>query len=991
MSTSNLTRPGLRRGNQTGLCSHIFRLLRKRRVPWVLLENVPGLLYWHMIDDPPQPPAVSHVVAELESLGYRWAHRVVGLTGFGVPQRRRRVFILASTHGDPRDPLLAPQTVCLGQCLDLAGRRRERSRRESTHSEDDDANENGDACGSLEFEPSREDAIPDVAEGPECVECAVEAVGVAARRAKVAISRVAAGGRADAGAGSAPDPSTCTHAPRECYDCFHTPPFVQPRRTFACVDLAEKRHGPMFHELYTLTTANGKRMALVEDLGAGRGRARMLHVNDAERLMGFPAGWTEPCYPLNLPGRPARAIDRSEGDSCDASVAKRLEKLGIAVAVPQARWIGERLAKPYDLKFARAGDGVRFKIPIPGGPNAAPGGQIDKRRGGGGGASGRVDVVVGGGGGGDGENAAADVAARDGDSAAERTPAPAPVSAAREEAAAAASGWPECAWNVDPESESWRGRRALHDCGDAPVARGFVPLGDFLVDFDDAPEVSPEQAAGYIERLRYQHADIEPFVARGLGWRAPKQKKTEAEPANGPGPAAGGVEPAVVGDRTEHLVDHLGSRRPPPRSTVGVAHPQPVAAAAAGAEALAAAEEAEDSDASRGGRVVWVPVVVGRSGGSGANARTPCYWPGLCLHMDDDRDLIPESAVAALRPEHAAETHRLAVYFGDKTFEWRRADELLEYAEHADDIIASQSHVRHRVRYRRALEEAEEWWRRQRRARETPAARAAATARDAAEAKLRRAVGAAVAGGGGGALAPTPCGACRVCRSAARAATELPFSPRHRARACAKPSTLAPLRGVRDSEECPQLDVILAARSGHVGANVALLRERAVGRRVAVHWPNERRPFRGVVAGFDPETYTHRVEYDDGDVEPAARLWRETVHLRVPEDDAADREERAARAMDDDDDARDDAGKPEKADEDEPEGDRVDDEPDDERTAAEVSRRAEAPGRVESAAKKTRGAKRKAEEESAREVTRPRGDASSRRPRGGGSGGRPWW
>ena len=387
----------MRRGNQTGLCSHIFRLLRRRRVPWVLLENVPGLLFWHMIDDPPQPPAVSHVVAELEALGYRWAHRVVGLTSFGLPQRRRRVFILASTHGDPRDPLLAPQTVCLGQCLDLAGRRRGRSRRETSHSEDDaNANANGDVNGCLEFEPPREDAILDVAEGPECVECAVEAVGLAARRAKDAIF-----GDASAGAGSTPEPPTCTHAPRECYDCFHTPPFVQPRRTFACVDLAEKRHGPMYHELYTLTTANGKRMALVEDLGAGRGRARMLHVNDAERLMGFPAGWTEPCYPLNLPGRPARAIDRSEGDSCEPSVAKRLEKLGIAVAVPQARWIGERLAKPYDLKFARAGDGVRFKIPVPGGPNAAPGGQIDKRRAGGGVAS-RRDVGGEGGEGGEG-------------------------------------------------------------------------------------------------------------------------------------------------------------------------------------------------------------------------------------------------------------------------------------------------------------------------------------------------------------------------------------------------------------------------------------------------------------------------------------------------------------------------------------------------------------------------------------------------------------
>ena len=42
---------------------------------------------------PPQPPAVSYVVAELESLGYRWAQRVVGLTGFGLPQQASRVHL----------------------------------------------------------------------------------------------------------------------------------------------------------------------------------------------------------------------------------------------------------------------------------------------------------------------------------------------------------------------------------------------------------------------------------------------------------------------------------------------------------------------------------------------------------------------------------------------------------------------------------------------------------------------------------------------------------------------------------------------------------------------------------------------------------------------------------------------------------------------------------------------------------------------------------
>ena len=96
----NLIRPGLRDGWNTGQCSHIFRLLRNRKVPWVLLENVPGLLLWHLDEDQPQEPAISYVVDELEKLGYSWAHRVISLAGFGLPQCRQRVFIVASLHGD---------------------------------------------------------------------------------------------------------------------------------------------------------------------------------------------------------------------------------------------------------------------------------------------------------------------------------------------------------------------------------------------------------------------------------------------------------------------------------------------------------------------------------------------------------------------------------------------------------------------------------------------------------------------------------------------------------------------------------------------------------------------------------------------------------------------------------------------------------------------------------------------------------------------------
>ena len=52
---------------------------------------------------------MDHVVGQLETLGYRWAYRVVDAMAFGLPQRRRRVFLVASSVGNPADVLLADE------------------------------------------------------------------------------------------------------------------------------------------------------------------------------------------------------------------------------------------------------------------------------------------------------------------------------------------------------------------------------------------------------------------------------------------------------------------------------------------------------------------------------------------------------------------------------------------------------------------------------------------------------------------------------------------------------------------------------------------------------------------------------------------------------------------------------------------------------------------------------------------------------------------
>ena len=91
-------------GDKSQVVEALFNLLEVRRVPWVVVENVYFML--HLA----RGAAMAYVLSRLESLGYRWASRVVDSRAFGLPQRRRRVYIVAALDGDPRDVLLADDT-----------------------------------------------------------------------------------------------------------------------------------------------------------------------------------------------------------------------------------------------------------------------------------------------------------------------------------------------------------------------------------------------------------------------------------------------------------------------------------------------------------------------------------------------------------------------------------------------------------------------------------------------------------------------------------------------------------------------------------------------------------------------------------------------------------------------------------------------------------------------------------------------------------------
>ena len=86
-------------GARSSLVGHVFRLLDGARVPWVLLENVSFMLH---LDG---GRAMARLVEAFEARGYLWAYRVVNSLAF-LPQRRERVFFLASRVADPADVLL---------------------------------------------------------------------------------------------------------------------------------------------------------------------------------------------------------------------------------------------------------------------------------------------------------------------------------------------------------------------------------------------------------------------------------------------------------------------------------------------------------------------------------------------------------------------------------------------------------------------------------------------------------------------------------------------------------------------------------------------------------------------------------------------------------------------------------------------------------------------------------------------------------------------
>ena len=94
-------------GERTGLFWDALSFASHVQARWVLLENVPGLLTSNQGRD------FGTVALALGDAGFDYLEwRVLDSQFFGVPQRRRRVFIVASTSIPHRRPLLTEPEVC---------------------------------------------------------------------------------------------------------------------------------------------------------------------------------------------------------------------------------------------------------------------------------------------------------------------------------------------------------------------------------------------------------------------------------------------------------------------------------------------------------------------------------------------------------------------------------------------------------------------------------------------------------------------------------------------------------------------------------------------------------------------------------------------------------------------------------------------------------------------------------------------------------------
>ena len=315
---------GLRGGlddPRSGLAGHYVRLAAELRVPWLLWENVPGALSTSGGAD------FRAFVSALDELGYGLAWAVLDAQWFGVPQRRKRLFLVGRL-GDWRGPgavLFEPGRVCGNPPA-------RRSKREGNPSPAEGGTDEGhavrnagaDVCptmtssgaGFARVDGRAEHDCSTLVLQPNEVSPAVTASGAAFSRTgqhgtevdalvvqpnMVSATLCASGAGTDRPSAQGSQEGFCVVSMKTC----------NTKATGSNISDAPVT--------YTLDTSKPPAVLSSKAL-----YPRRLTPVECERLMGFPDGWTD----VRFQGKPARDT-------------LRYRALGNSMAVPVMRWLAE--------------------------------------------------------------------------------------------------------------------------------------------------------------------------------------------------------------------------------------------------------------------------------------------------------------------------------------------------------------------------------------------------------------------------------------------------------------------------------------------------------------------------------------------------------------------------------------------------------------------------------------------------------------------------
>jgi DNA (cytosine-5)-methyltransferase 1 len=70
----------------------VLRFAETLKPRWIFIENVSSMRHWERFEE---------LISELQALGYKVRHQVLNASQFGVPQRRRRLFLLCDLKCQP--------------------------------------------------------------------------------------------------------------------------------------------------------------------------------------------------------------------------------------------------------------------------------------------------------------------------------------------------------------------------------------------------------------------------------------------------------------------------------------------------------------------------------------------------------------------------------------------------------------------------------------------------------------------------------------------------------------------------------------------------------------------------------------------------------------------------------------------------------------------------------------------------------------------------